>query len=151
MNKENEKKLFDRFSFFRPERGIQQSLMGFGFSCGDGWFELIWDLCIAIDKEIDKEKEKIPVEERAKRLLDQEEEYFFEVVQVKEKFAGLRFYSSGGNNKISELIDEAELKSEGICEGCGAPGKIRSSGWMRTLCDECEKERAKKRKNASNA
>ena len=103
MNEENTKKFFNRFDFFRPERGLRQSLMGFGFECGDGWFQLIWDLCIAIDKELDKEREKISVEERAKRLLKQEEEYPFEVVQVKSKFAGLRFYTSSETEKIGEF------------------------------------------------
>ena len=145
MNEENTKKLFDRFDFFRPERGLRQSLMGFGFECGDGWFKLIWDLCIVVDKELVKEREKIPMEERAKRLLEQEEEYLFEVVQVKEKFGGLRFYAHGGNDKIDKLITAAEFKSEETCESCGEPGIVRSSGWVRVLCDTCEKERIEKK------
>jgi hypothetical protein len=28
-----------------------------------------------------------------------------------------------------------------ICEECGAPGKLRGGGWMRTLCDKHEEER----------
>ncbi len=30
------------------------------------------------------------------------------------------------------------------CEECGAPGEMRSGGWVKTLCDKHEAERQKK-------
>lgn len=56
------------------------------------------------------------------------------VVQVKEKFGTLRFYADGGDPTLYCMIDMAESMSSCTCEVCGAPGKLRSSGWARTLC-----------------
>ena len=42
-----------------------------------------------------------------------------------------------GTEEMYDLIEEAETKSATICEDCGKPGKLRSGGWIRTLCDEC--------------
>ncbi|RLD64344.1 MAG: hypothetical protein DRJ01_01115 [Bacteroidetes bacterium] len=118
MNKQNTEKLFERFNFFRPELPITESLMAFGFECGDGWFDIIWDLCEKIEPLVDEE---------------------FNVFQVKEKFGGLRFYVDGSSDIVYDLITEAEDKAEVTCEVCGKPGKSRGGGWIRTLCDECNK------------
>ena len=118
MNKENTDKLFDRFKFFRPELSETVSLMCYGFECGDGWFDLIWDLCEKIEPIVDKD---------------------FNVFQVKEKFGGLRFYTDGCSDEIFKLIHEAEMIAEATCENCGKPGKSRKGGWIKTLCDECDK------------
>lgn len=63
----------------------------------------------------------------------------FKVLQIKEKFAGLRFYYSNGNETINHLADEAENKSYSICQNCGSEGKrsTSGSGWMRTICEAC--------------
>ena len=57
------------------------------------------------------------------------------VMQVKEKFGTLRFYADGGDTATYCMINMAESMSSCTCEQCGAPGKLRSSGWARTLCD----------------
>ena len=60
-----------------------------------------------------------------------------EVIQVKEKFGGLRFYINEGTSEIHQRIAKAELESMKICEVTGKPGKLRNDiGWYRTLCDE---------------
>jgi hypothetical protein len=41
-----------------------------------------------------------------------------------------------GSDDLYRAIDEAGAKSLTVCELCGAPGVLRSSGWIRTLCDE---------------
>lgn len=134
MNRELSKKLFNRFDFYKPQKPMTESLMGFGFECSDGWYQLIWDLSEAIEKEL----EKSDITTRAKDKLSDYPS--FEVIQVKEKFGELRFYAHGGNDKIQNLIDEAERKSAEICEACGKPGKTRGGGWITTLCDECAKK-----------
>jgi hypothetical protein len=58
------------------------------------------------------------------------------VDQVKEKFGTLRFYYSGGDERIDGMVRMAESMSGLTCEECGAPGKSRGGGWVRTLCDE---------------
>lgn len=128
MNAVNTTKLFDRFSFFKPERPVTEALMAFGFEHGDGWFDLIWTLC--------EDLEKIVKEEHL-------QEGYFEVIQVKEKFGTLRFYVNGGTNAIYDRINKAEGDSSATCEQCGKqPAKSTSKGhWIRTLCEECEFER----------
>jgi len=59
-------------------------------------------------------------------------------VQVKEKFGGLRFYVSGGDNEVYGMITMAEAMSYVICEDCGKPGALHHrGGWLKTVCTEC--------------
>jgi hypothetical protein len=62
------------------------------------------------------------------------------VDQVKEKFGGLRFYYTGGDDLIDGMVRMAESMSEVTCEECGYPGTTRGGGWVRTLCDKHENE-----------
>ncbi len=68
----------------------------------------------------------------------------YTVHQVKEKFGGLRFYTSSETEPdvqeaMHALIDEAERASVRICEVCGSDGALSRSagGWYRTLCPSC--------------
>lgn len=64
----------------------------------------------------------------------------YEVQQIKEKFGGLRYYygvgDAGFDPRIDELIDAAEREAAHTCEFCGAPGRARSGGWIKTTCDQ---------------
>lgn len=93
----------------------------FGIECGDGWYAILDELCAAITALPGPLKPK--------------------VMQIKEKFGGLRFYLNGYSPSISPLVDAAERKSERTCEQCGKPGSRRDNGWVATLCDEHAKER----------
>jgi hypothetical protein len=57
------------------------------------------------------------------------------VVQVKEKFAGLRVYTSNSTPEFEAMIEKAEEESFQTCEVCGAPGCVRAGGWILTLCE----------------
>jgi len=59
------------------------------------------------------------------------------VVQVKQKFGGLRFYMNFETKEMSAAIYEAEKRAQETCEDCGKPGVLRSGGWLETLCDNC--------------
>lgn len=62
------------------------------------------------------------------------------VIQVKEKFATLRFYTDYVDETFEKYIDMCERESAFICERCGKTGKLRDdSYWIVTLCDECQK------------
>lgn len=53
----------------------------------------------------------------------------------------LRFYASGFNEEIDNLIRKAETESATTCEICGKPGDLSvSSGWYKTLCSKCRKK-----------
>jgi hypothetical protein len=111
--------------------------MGFGFECGDGWNKLLLKLCNKIQSELNKSSDEFKKN--------------FRVVQVKEKFGGLRFYVQGGNAEIDAAITKAEGESLRTCEKCGKKGDQKGSGyWIRTLCKKCriveKKQRAKEAK-----
>jgi len=59
-----------------------------------------------------------------------------EFTQVKEKYGGLRAYTTYVDDYIDGVINMAESMSYVTCEVCGNPGEIRGSGWYYTACDE---------------
>lgn len=73
----------------------------------------------------------------------------YDLLQIKEKFGGLRYYIQMSDTKSvydaqEALIAEAERKSEETCEFCGEPGKPRNTGgstWIKTTCDTHHQER----------
>lgn len=126
--------------------------------CKNGWYDLIYSLCqeletialsqkapaqqtwlqqklFSIISSIDPELLYTPnkiidwcIPEKDTRLL---------AIQVKEKFAGLRFYTINHSDEARKLIAEAQEKSFTICEICGYPGKTyRIRSWLTTLCEQ---------------
>lgn len=59
-----------------------------------------------------------------------------QVLQVKEKFGALRVYISSSDPGLHAVCDAMGYLSYQTCQECGAPGKVRSGGWIRTLCDK---------------
>ena len=95
--------------------------------CDKGWEELLDNLMTNLEQ-----------------LLKGMPGAILEVIQIKEKFGGLRFYVNTKGDWVSQedlialddLIQEAERLSYSICEKCGAPGSTRRDrSWVRTLCD----------------
>ena len=63
------------------------------------------------------------------------------VLQVKEKFGGLRFYIDNWADPLYNRICEAEEESFRTCERCGEAGQVRShKGWLTTSCQKCWNE-----------
>lgn len=66
----------------------------------------------------------------------------YKIIQIKEKFGGLRYYISpipaNLHDTIQGYIREAEDQAEKTCETCGAPGSLSKSerGWLKTVCDQ---------------
>jgi len=38
---------------------------------------------------------------------------------------------------IHDIINEAEAKSEKVCEICGDEGSVLEGGWLKCLCYKC--------------
>ncbi len=95
-----------------------KSTLDYGISCGEGWFVLLDTLSALI------------VERASARNLT------VQVLQVKEKFGGLRFYLRGHDRYISGLIGAAESLAYRHCEKCGKLGRLYAGGWRRILCCE---------------
>lgn len=124
----------------------------FEFSIGDGWYDIIDVLCSSISyaaenasrclaNELAKEQPNQDVVEKWQKRLAEEVEKLPVIVQVKEKFGGLRFYVDGGSSEIYSYIDFAEQMSHKVCEVCGNRGERRGGSWIKTLCDIHEKKR----------
>lgn len=151
MNEENTKMLYQDFPRLYRGAAEKGSCMCWGFSCGDGWFRLVYELSAEIESEA------------RKMGLDPQSEYWPRALQVKEKFGTLAFYvstpSAEGNFEVEEmkghvlsfrpvagiesirkLVSEAEAKSAHTCEECGAEGAMRTDGgWWRVRCEPCER------------
>jgi len=127
MNAAHTKKLVEDFPelfyYYKHREGTVLVPMAFGFECGDGWFELIYNLSkdiVAMDDHV-------------------------QAAQVKEKFGGLRFYINGTRRpEVFDRINEAEQASYSVCELCGKPGKPYSDGWIQTLCPDCRRKKKHK-------
>jgi hypothetical protein len=119
-----------------------------GFCIGEGWWQVIESLCANIQHYIDwktSTRERLlvdnPYDNKIPEVVSQ-----VTVNQIKEKFGGLRFYYSGGDDTIDGMVRMAESWAAHSCEECGAPGTKRSGGWLRTLCDVHEEARQKQMK-----
>lgn len=123
---------------FKDRHGdMRETLMCWGFECGDGWYNIIDQLCANIQHHVDwaqEQKEKYGRGEGCSQVV---------AVQIKEKFGTLRFYTSGGDDTIYGMIRMAESMSAVTCEECGAPGQLRGRGWLYTACDTHTEEHDK--------
>jgi hypothetical protein len=123
MRNELQQRLVDRWpTWFSIGGDPRYTSMHFGFQHGDGWFDLLWRLCERLEPVV------VAAEKETGRG--------FEVLQVKEKFGGLRFYGNYQNDVISTLIEVSQFESLHICEVCGQPGQPRLGNWIQTLCND---------------
>ncbi len=135
MREELDKQLVEKYPrIFKNRYGdMRETLMCWGFECGDGWYQVLDSLCGNIQHYIDWKNRSAQAGYKDFEPVEQ-----VVAVQVKEKFGGLRFYYDGGDDHISGMVRMAESWASVTCEECGAPGKHRSGGWIRTLCDTHE-------------
>lgn len=113
---------------FRQHRDRQKHtpFSHFGFQIGAGWLSIIDGLATSIEDLC------------SDGIAD------LEVIQVKEKFGGLRFYygfaktsniDQETKKQIEQLVKKAEDRCLNTCEACGEPGQLRKGNWLRVLCD----------------
>ena len=163
MNKELDEKLCADYPLIFGDRNkpMNQTAMCWGFSCGDGWYNIIDTLCRLLTSEYRASKSQyeywkdmvgkpcfgntgdIVTQESVDARKAKMEELAAKVPvasQVKEKFGGLRFYVQGATEKHWAYITFAESMSHRTCEECGAPGETYTDGWHATLCEAHAKE-----------
>ncbi len=139
MRKELDEALCTKYPrIFRDRHAdMKVTAMCWGFDVGDGWYQILDSLCGNIQNYIDWKNRSAEAGYKDFKPVDQ-----VVAVQVKEKFGGLRFYYEGGDEHISGMVRMAESWASVTCEECGESGKMRNGGWIRTLCDKHEEERA---------
>jgi ribosomal protein L37AE/L43A len=107
--------------FGEPPYDPKETLICFGFEVSNAWLPIL---------------EK-GFREMAK-IVKRDEFTDFKVIQVKEKFGGLRVYTNYYTDEIDKIIDRMEEQCAHTCEQCGSSeGKLRQDGWWQTLCDDC--------------
>lgn len=121
MKHELEQILYDKYPklFVQKDLDMTQTCMCWGISTGDGWFNLIDNLCDTIQQYVDA---------------NHKEQVVF--TQVKEKFGSLRIYTEGTTELVDGMIWFAEHLSGTICDVCGKEGKLNKSGWLSCRCNE---------------
>ena len=127
MDQKLQNELYEKYPklFKQKNLPMNQTCMYWGIETGTGWYWLIDNLCSCIQSYIDaNKKEQV------------------EVVQIKEKFGGLRYYINRSDDLINGMIWLAEHCSWNICEKCGTTHNItHTKGWIKTLCKECVNKR----------
>jgi hypothetical protein len=110
MSPEKERAIFERWPHWFTSKGdVSRSLLSRGFCCEDGWYGIIWDLFLSLEPLSAGLDPTGPA---------------FEVVQVKEKFGGLRVGVSQMDDAIHLAIASARERSVKTCEICGNPGSL---------------------------
>lgn len=182
MRDKLDKKLCEQYpKIFRDRTApMTETCMCWGFECGDGWYNIINQLCACIQAHIDWQEKQRAIDIKYNDVITSAmagnlaplEEYYggwrnademmsealdrglrtvpepvaqVVAIQIKEKFGTLRFYYSGGDDEISGMVRLAEAMSAVTCEDCGSPGEQHHGGWIRTLCDQHEKEYQERR------
>lgn len=135
MTPEKDKQLCEKYPELFSYRNNKEARepIAWGIECGDGWYDILDVLCGCIQNEV----KSLSCGESHEEI----EEIQPKITQVKEKFGGLRLYTSGGSDGIYGMIKMAESLSYRICEDCGVPAQKRSDRWIRVTCDSCEEKR----------
>ena len=168
MREELDKKLVEKYPLIFKDRNkpMNQTAMCWGFSHGDGWYNIIDTLCFLLYSNYRQAEERYenlvkwkaeggnypwsggkPITDEeiaeAKAKMEEEEKKVPVASQVKEKFGGLRFYVQGAIDEHYNYIRFAESLSYRTCEVCGAPGQYYPFGWHHVACDEHASEEDK--------
>jgi hypothetical protein len=117
MRKELDDALCRRYPTLYQKRSNNESLMHYGFSCGDGWYHII----DVISHLLTEHNQDITAS------------------QIKEKFGKLRFSYAGAHDDYSRGVTTIAEQVSGItCEGCGATSQARRfGGYISTMCQVC--------------
>ncbi len=103
MNTKLSNRLFKKFKFLRKKE------MPDGFGCGDGWYNIIHDMCCGLRDN--------------KMLRDT-----FVITKVYDKYGDMSVHSKNGNNATRAIIDEAIELSVELCDDCGKEKDLEQCG-----------------------
>ena len=140
MIQDLEDKLFSKYDLLFPmgrNVDLSCSMMNYGVSCDNGWFDIIDNLCACMQNYVDNTFRRVNG-----KVISPEQ---IVIVQVKEKYGSLRVYFEGGiwpdvltPYTVQGMTMLAETLSLKTCERCGVPGELRNdNGVYKTLCNHC--------------
>lgn len=70
--------------------------------------------------------------------------FSYRILQIKEKYGSLRWYSNGDTAETMEIISKYETLSMKTCIICGKDASFRSVGWICPYCEEHKPDNAVK-------
>lgn len=146
MNEELQQKLYDKYPkiFRQKDLPESQTCMCWGIDCGDGWYNIIDNLCNVIQSHVENKIQFAKY--NAKEETINPDDFQVEAAQVKQKWGGLCFYVDKGDEYAQGCIDMAESMSYITCEECGSTDQVKSTtGWITRLCGSCYAEWEKER------
>lgn len=139
MDQELQNKLYEKYPqfFVNKDKTPMESPMCFGIEVGNGWYQILSNVCWMIRQHEDNKRwRKEYLEKNDTEKLATEPEYFpVKFDQVKEKYGGLRLYFTGGDEYVEGLVSMAEAISYYICEVCGNKGEANKGGWISVRCE----------------
>jgi len=139
MDRELQNKLYEKYPqfFVNKDKTPMESPMCFGIEVGNGWYQILSNVCWMIRQHEDNKRwRKKYLEENDPEKLAAEAEYFpVKFDQIKEKYGGLRLYFSGGDDYVEGLVSMAEAISYYVCEICGNKGEANKGGWISVRCE----------------
>jgi len=65
----------------------------------------------------------------------------YRIMQIKEKYGGLRWYDAYGTKEVDEVIEKYKKLSFETCIDCGKPSTCISAGYISPYCDNCKYEK----------
>lgn len=90
---------------------------------------------IAFSMKMCDEIKKALIEYDSKNGTDLLHEY--RIVQIKEKFGGLRWYDNGNIPEVALIISKYEKLSEHTCIICGEQAIYSTKNWISPYCESC--------------
>ena len=72
-----------------------------------------------------------------RQLIKERKLFKWRIVQLKEKFGGIRLYSNFASDELYDIIDKYEQISYKTCGVCGKPATKITKGWIYPYCDDC--------------
>jgi len=100
---------------------------GYFISCGydKGWKDIVEEALEKIQK-LNKKLDECDI---------------IKIIQIKEKFGGLRIYTNIYNDDAELILKDAERKAKYTCECCGSHNNVTSKGsWIKTYCEKCHQK-----------
>lgn len=133
--KKYNRNLINKYPFLKPKNlwtGLELPDYDYSYSLADdipiGWRIAFGDLI---------------VEEINKDLIENNYLDEYEILQIKEKYGGLRWYSGPlpQNSKIQDIVYKYEMVSNNICIICGKPDvPMIPISWISPFCFDCCKK-----------
>lgn len=160
MDRKKQETLLRKFPllYYQYYLPMTETCMCWGFDCGDGWYEIIYELSEQLERHLKRTwyerllGSKLVTISRLwskfigviyRKLhwrLPRFDYYPFGAVQVKEKFGTLCYYTNYHSDELQEIISKYESLSASTCETCGSNGILIQQGWWHVTCVECASE-----------